>query len=97
MISTHKIYERIYYRYDIFSIISTLMDTRKIKDVIAELSEVSARKSQKKVTMWLQPIDENWFYELHFSSEELALTSNLIDELHHLMEFRLSTPTFPYE
>lgn len=73
------------------------MSNDRISDVIFELKKISDRQSKKTVTMWIQPIDENWFHELHFSDDELDLTNELTEELNHLMEFRVSMPLFSYK
>ena len=73
------------------------MSGSRLAKVIADLTEISERESQKVVTMWIQPVDESWSCELNFSNEELELTNDLVSELHELMEFRVSTPVFPYK
>lgn len=74
----------------------TFISKERIRELIAELKKISERQTEKTVTMWIQPLDENWSYELHFSNEERDLTYELLAELNALMKFRISTPVFPY-
>ena len=70
--------------------------SERLQQALAELVEISKRETSKTATMWVQPMDEGWSYELHFSSEELAATHALTDEIASLMNFRVTFPLFRY-
>lgn len=69
----------------------------RIREIIAEMNEISKRQSEKTCTMCIQPIDEGWSCEFDFSNEELDLTNDLTDELNGLMNFRVSFPVLAYK
>lgn len=73
------------------------MSKVRIKEILAEMQLMSKTVSDKTTTMWVQPRDEAWAYELDFSDDELKLAQELASELHSLMEFRVTFPLFPYE
>lgn len=72
------------------------MSKARIKEILAEMKLMSKNVSDK-TTMWVQPRDEAWAYELDFSDDGLKLVQELASELHSLMEFRVTFPLFPYE
>ena len=69
----------------------------RITEIIAELNKISGCKTQKAVTLWIQPIDEGWSCEFDLSREELDLTNDLTEELNEIMNFRVSFPLFAYK
>lgn len=68
----------------------------RINEILAEMKKLSQAPSEKAVTMWIQPIDEDWSCEFDFSNEEMHLAEELAAELDALMDFRVTFPTFPY-
>lgn len=73
-----------------------IMSEHRIGQVLAELKELSGRRTEKAVTMWVQPIDEGWSCELDLSNEELEIANELAAELSGLMDFKVTFPSFPY-
>lgn len=69
----------------------------RINSIIAELQILSNQVSKKSVTMWIQPKEESWSCEFHFSDEEGRAADDLCGELRSLMNFMVTMPRFPYK
>lgn len=75
----------------------SLVPSDRINEIILILKELSNRGTKKSVTMCIQPTEESWGCELHFSKEELDIANEMNAELFSLMNFKVQMPVFPYQ
>lgn len=69
----------------------------RIDQILGLLQALSDQISKKTLTMWINPREDHWSCEYHFSEDELCAAEPLIAELYELMEGKVAMPTFAYK
>lgn len=64
---------------------------------ISALEELSARNTEKTVTVWLAPLNESWFHEFHFSDQESLIADQINTEIYELMDGLVTMSSFAFQ